>query len=98
MTAYKLTATGVQRLSDGAWIPADPRNGDYQEYQKWANAGNIPDPADVPAPGPAPSITTDQLIAVLSQKGLLTLADLKSDVIAADVAANPIPIQTVKGS
>lgn len=35
----------VQRVSDGAFIPADPRNTDYQAYQTWVAAGNTPQPA-----------------------------------------------------
>lgn len=37
---------GVRRLSDGAYIPLDPENTDYQEYLKWLDAGNVPIPAD----------------------------------------------------
>jgi len=36
----------VQRLSDGAFIPFDPSNTDYQAYLKWLEAGNVPIPAD----------------------------------------------------
>ena len=46
---YRLTDGGVIRLSDGASIPADERNSDYQAFLAWEADGNTPIPMQ-PAP------------------------------------------------
>jgi hypothetical protein len=38
----------VQRLADNAFIPFDPDNMDFVEYNKWLSEGNIPLPPDEP--------------------------------------------------
>ena len=45
---YKLVkdTNSVQRISDGAFIPFNPDNTDYQQYLKWVAEGNTPLPAD----------------------------------------------------
>ena len=54
--AYQLVVTlpgtpmqTVQRMSDGAFIPFDGGNRDYQLYLAWLAEGNEPDPAPLPA-------------------------------------------------
>ena len=36
----------VIRIEDGAVIPFDPDNTDYQAYLKWVEAGGVPLPAE----------------------------------------------------
>ena len=49
MNLYQIVnETVIKRLSDGACIPFDPANTDYQAYLKWLEEGNTPLPADTP--------------------------------------------------
>ena len=62
---YKLitNSTGIQRVEDGAFIPPDPLNADWQQYQDWLAQGNSPDATDQPAPAKTPLTLIEQLLA-----------------------------------
>ena len=47
---YTLTEhpTTIVRDRDGAFIPTDPANTDYQEYLDWLDQGNEPTPYTPP--------------------------------------------------
>ena len=63
MSEYQLTAPEepcvVLREADGASIPPDPANRDYDEYMKWKENGGVPDPC-IPPPEPAPPQPTPE--------------------------------------
>jgi len=70
---YKLTQfPEILRMVDGAFIPPDLANTDYQQYLIWLAEGNTPDPY-VPPPPPIPStVTRFQALAVLAAGGYLS--------------------------
>ena len=43
---FGMSVNTVVRISDGAYMPFDPSNKDYQEYLAWVAEGNEPLPAD----------------------------------------------------
>jgi hypothetical protein len=54
MADYQLTETDavVIRTIDNAFIPNDPANRDWVEYQAWLADGGVPDPYVPPEPVP----------------------------------------------
>ncbi len=62
--------TIIQRVSDGAFIPADPMNSDYQEFLKWQKAGNTITPA-VPISTVDPK-ATDKAVVTDATKDMTT--------------------------
>lgn len=49
---YTLAINGVIRDSDNKFIPLNPNDSDWQEYQQWLIKGNYPNPAPPPLPPP----------------------------------------------
>ena len=48
LSGQVITPEGITRTSDGACIPFDPANTDYQQYLAWVAQGNTPLPTDEP--------------------------------------------------
>jgi hypothetical protein len=70
---YKLTNSNTIRRAEGACIPADPANTDYQQYQEWLAAGNTPEPAD-PPPNPRPA----EILARLAEIDMESIRALRA--------------------
>ncbi|WP_127078329.1 hypothetical protein [Rhodomicrobium lacus] len=80
---YICTQNGSVIRDDGAVIPSDPANSDWQRYQEWLAAGNTPAPApEIPEPVPS-SVSPLQLVRALRQAGT-------EDAFWAALDANPI--------
>jgi len=83
MAEYQLTATdAVIRTEDQAYIPNDPANMYWVEYQEWLEEGNTPDPYVEPEPvppTPAPETTVlydhENRLRAIEGEPPLSLAD-----------------------
>jgi hypothetical protein len=106
MADYKLTATeepcAVIRASDGACIPPDMANRDYNGdqfspgYIQWVEAGGVPDPYVPPEPVPDVPTAGEQLAfehenRILALEGLppITVDDFVQKVTAMSEAKTP---------
>ena len=74
MADYRLSAKDyVVRSSDGAFVPNDPNNRDWQAYQAWLAAGNTPD-AYVAPPEPRRLVSKAVIVDRLIDAGKLAAA------------------------
>lgn len=80
---YKVANNGVIRLVDSAFIPADPGNRDWQEYQDWIDAGNTPNPAQ--SADEARAVTLADINAACEK----TIAALQANYPASEVLSWP---------
>lgn len=98
-TISREPSTGKARIlrdADGATIPEDPRNGDYQAYLVWRAAQpNPPDDADgPPPPQPKPPKGVEAIAAILDQaagtaKGRAAVAAMEKRMLIDWIRANP---------
>jgi hypothetical protein len=72
LTSSTLAANAqpIQR-SDGALVPVDPLNVDFQAYLTWLTAGNTPTPCGAPVVVPS-QVTRRQFFQAAAQDGLIT--------------------------
>ena len=91
---YKLPeGKGILRTQDGAYIPDDPKNRDWVDYQKWLSDGNTPLPKD-----PAPLPTQDEIDATAAKTygKLAALKGMTPAQVQAWVDANILTLADVK--
>jgi len=86
---YQLTNTTTILRADGASIPADPANIDYQAYQAWLAAGNTPTPA--PAPSAAQIIAQFETAVQAALDAQAVAWNYESILSAASYANSTVP-------
>jgi hypothetical protein len=82
----------IVRLADGAFIPPDEGNADYQEYLVWLEDENVPEPYTPPPPAVPSEISFRQLVLALWQRGFITEVEA---VAAAEMRARPAALDEV---
>jgi hypothetical protein len=82
----------VRREADGATIPPDPANGDYQAFVAWEAAGNTPAP-----PPPAPPLTEIPAIDFLGRFTPAEQAGIQQECLANPQIALGLTMGLAKG-
>lgn len=91
-----LADTIIQRTEDGACIPTDPANRDYQVYLAWVAAGNVATPASLPDPNIAiqaqiDAIETTTMVPRVMREFLLASCERAASDDAAKATAAGTP-------
>ena len=73
----------IQRDEDGAFIPFDPDNRDYQEYLAWLDEGNEPTVATAPQASPEAAIADSAQSLELSNAKSLAAQGRTDEALAA---------------
>lgn len=76
----------ICRDIDGALIPADPANVDWQRYEEWLASGNVPEVATAPATL-APEISDRQFFQALANTGTITQPEALAAVMTGTLPA-----------
>jgi hypothetical protein len=71
----KIGASVVKRLADGAFIPMDDGNRDYQGYLAWVALGNEAEAVVIPASDVPQIISDRQFFQALALQGVITEAE-----------------------
>lgn len=84
----RINAKLVLRVADNAVIPDDPRNADYQEFEKWVAAGNTPPPVGPPVKPPNQVKLEADTAAAKQYAKLQALANMSPAEVTAWIEAN----------
>ncbi len=92
MTSYTLTSAGSVVRSDGAFVPPDGSNTDWQAYQAWVAAGNTPTPVTAQVPAVPQVISDRQFFQQLAVQGVITQAEALSAVQTGTIPSEMQPL------
>lgn len=71
----------IVREADGAFVPKDEANRDYEAFKQWLADGNAPTVEQLPAPRAADDadrMTLRKLIRLLIRRNLITVAQVRA--------------------